>query len=91
MFAQDTYPFPPEVKASATFRRVFSHVSLAWGVYLLARSGLRVLALTWGDVDLIVAINVVTAAPFTAALTAWSIWYGVRGFRRSQEWGWALS
>jgi hypothetical protein len=91
VFAQETYPFPPEVKASATFRRVFSRVSLAWGVYLLARSGVRVLALTWGDVDLIVAVNVVTAAPFTAALTAWSIWYGVRGFRRSQEWGWALS
>ena len=91
VFAQETYPFPPAVKASATFRRVFSRVSLAWGAYLIARSGVRVLALSWGDVDLIVAINIVTAAPFTAALTAWSIWYGVRGFRRSQEWGWALS
>jgi hypothetical protein len=90
VFAQETYPFPPAVKASATFRRVFSRVSLVWGAYFLLRSGLRLLALTRRDVDLIVVVNILTGVPFTAALTAWSIWYGVRGFRRSTEWGWAL-
>lgn len=34
--------------------------------------------------------SIVTGIPFTAALMSWSIWYGVRGFRRSAEWGWAL-
>src|SRR5215813_15480298 len=90
VFAQDTYPFPPAVRASVTFRRVFSRVSLAWGTYLLLRSGLRLLVLSWRDVDLFVIVNIATGIPFTAALTAWSIWYGVRGFRRSAEWGWAL-
>jgi intracellular septation protein A len=90
VFAQETYPFPPAVKASVTFRRVFSRVSLAWGAYLLLRSGVRLLVLTRQDVDLIVAVNVATGVPFTAALTAWSIWYGVRGFRRSTEWASAL-
>jgi uncharacterized membrane protein len=90
VFAGETYPFPPEVKASATFRRVFSRVSLAWGGYLLLRSGIRLLALSWRDVDLIVLINIVTGVPFTAALMTWSIWYGVHGFRRSDEWGQAL-
>ncbi len=90
VFAQETYPFPPAVRASATFRRVFSRVSLAWGAYLLARSALRLLTLFSGDVDVIVAVNVITGLPFTAALTTWSIWYGVHGFRRSAEWGWAL-
>ena len=90
VFAADTYPFPPEVKASATFRRVFSRVSLAWGLYLLGRSGIRLLALSWRDVDLIVLINILTGVPFTAALMTWSIWYGVHGFRRSDEWGQAL-
>ena len=90
VFAQETYAFPPVVKASATFRRVFSKVSLAWGAYLLLRSALRLLTLSWRDVDVIVAVNVATGVPFTAALTAWSIWYGVRGFRRSEEWGSAL-
>jgi hypothetical protein len=91
VFAQETYPFPPAVKASATFRRVFSRVSLAWGAYLLTRSAVRLVTLSWGDVDLIVIVNLLSGIPFTAALTAWSIWYGVRGFRRSDEWGEALA
>src|SRR5262249_9868692 len=90
LFAADSYPFPPAVRASATFRRVFSRVSIVWGTYLLLRSAVRVLALARGDVDVIVVVNVLTGVPFTAALTTWSIWYGVRGFRRSAEWGWAL-
>jgi hypothetical protein len=32
-------------------------------------------------------INVLTGIPFTAALMSWSIWYSVRSFRRSKEWG----
>ncbi len=90
VFAGETYPFPPAVKVSATYRRVFSRVSIVWGTYLLARSAVRLLTLAHGDVDVIVAVNVLTGVPFTAALTTWSIWYGVRGFRRSAEWGWAL-
>ncbi|HET7341426.1 MAG TPA: DUF3159 domain-containing protein, partial [Methylomirabilota bacterium] len=58
VFAQESYPFPPQVRASATFRRVFSRVSLAWGVYLLARSALRLWSLSHRDVDLIVAVNI---------------------------------
>src|SRR2546425_600668 len=91
VFAEETYPFPPAMKASATFRRVFSRVSLAWGGYLLLRSALRLVTLSWRDVDLIVAVNILTGVPFTAALTTWSIWYGVRGFRRSDEWRSALT
>ena len=90
VFARETYPFPPAMTASATFRRVFSHVSLVWGAYLLLRSAVRLVMLSRGDVDLMVAVNVATGLPFTAALTAWSIWYGVRGFRRSTEWRSAL-
>lgn len=87
VFAADTYPFPPAVKASRTFRRVFSRVSLVWGIYLLARSALRLVALTRIGVEGFIVVNVVTGMPFTAAIMAWSIWYGVRGFRRSDEWG----
>ena len=90
VFAQETYPFPPAMRASVTFRRVFSRVSLAWGIYLVLRSAVRLLTLSWRDVGLIVAVNVLTGMPFTAALTAWSIWYGVRGFRRSEDRSWAL-
>jgi intracellular septation protein A len=87
VFAGETYPFPPSVRQSATFRRVFGHVSLAWAAYLLARSFLRLVALMRGSVEAFIVVNIVTGIPFTAALMAWSIWYGVRGFRRSDEWG----
>jgi hypothetical protein len=39
------------------------------------------------SVDVYVLINLTTGGPFTVALMSWSIWYGVRGFRRSEEWG----
>jgi intracellular septation protein A len=87
VFASETYAFPPQVKASATFRRVFSRVSLAWAAYLLARSALRFVALTRVSVEGFILVSIVTGIPFTAVLMAWSIWYGIRGFRRSDEWG----
>src|SRR5262249_60640362 len=80
-------PSPPQVKTSETFRRVFSRVSLAWAAYLLARSALRFIALTRVSVEGFIVVNIVTGIPFTAALMAWSIWYGARGFRRSEEGG----
>ena len=87
VFAQETYPFPPQVKASQTFQRVFSRISLVWAAYLLFRTGLRFFALLRSSVEIFLVINVVTGIPFTAALMSWSIWYGVRSFRRSTEWG----
>ena len=87
VFAQETNPFPPQVKASLTFRRVCSRISLVWASYLLLRTGLRFFALLRGSVEFYLVINVVTGFPFTAALMSWSIWYSVRSFRRSKEWG----
>jgi len=87
VFASEMYPFPPEVRASATFRRVFLRVSLVWAAFLLARGALRMVMLVAGSVDAFIVVNIVTGIPFTAAIMAWSIRYGVRGFQRSQEWG----
>ena len=91
VFAQEMYPFPAQVKASLTFRRVFSRISLAWATYLLGRTGLRFVVLLRSSVELYLLINVVTGIPLTAGLMSWSIWYSVRSFRRSQEWGPFLS
>lgn len=88
-FAGEMYDFPPEVRASDTFRRVFGRVSMAWGVYMLARSVVRLIALS-ASVERYLVINFATGAPLMAGLMAWSIWYGVAGFRRSEEWGWAF-
>ena len=41
VFAVESYPIPPEIRAMPAFRRAFTHISIVWGVYLLSRSVLR--------------------------------------------------
>ncbi len=90
VFANELYPFPVEVRESETFRRVFSRLSYAWGGYQLVRSAVKAAALIGLGVDTYVVVNLLTGAPMIAGMMSWSIWYGVRGFRRSEEWGWAI-
>jgi Protein of unknown function (DUF3159) len=73
------YPFPAEFRQSALFKRVYSFESVVWGLYLLARSALRLVVLLYVGVGgyLIVAL---TGTPLTIALLLWSIWYAVRRF-----------
>ena len=89
-FAEELYPFPPEVKESETFKRAFARVSVAWAVYFLLRSLIRLYMLKW-SVDAFVIVNVITGFPIVAALMSWSVWYITRFFRASEEWGPALA
>ena len=86
VFADAWYPFPPEVRASQTYRRVFGIESVIWGVYLLARSAIRMFVLASGSIGAFAAIQIATGVPFTIALVAWSVWYATREFERSTEW-----
>jgi hypothetical protein len=81
---------PPEVRTSATYRRTFGRISAAWGAFMVVRSLARFALLVWVGVDAFVASNLATGAPLMALLMAWSIWYGTRAFRTSEEWGWAF-
>jgi len=90
VFANELFPFPDEVRRSATFRRVFGRLSYAWGAYQLFRSALRAATVLGLGVDLYVVVNLATGVPMIAAMMSWSIWYAVRSFRRSEEWGWAI-
>lgn len=90
VFATETYPFPEEVRCSDTFKRAFTRVSLAWGAYLILRSAVRMSALSQGDVDAFILVNLVTGVPLTALLMGWSVWYAVRFFRKSAEFGEAI-
>lgn len=85
VLAQETFPFPPRVRESATFRRVFSTVSLVWGVYAMGRGVLRLLVLAWSSVELFIVVSIVTGIPLTMALMSWSFWYPLRVFRRNPE------
>lgn len=89
-FAEELYPFPPEVKESDTFKQVFARVSIVWAAYFLARSLIRLYMLQW-SVDAFVVVNVLTGFPIIAALMSWSVWYISRSFRQSEEWGPALA
>jgi intracellular septation protein A len=86
VFADAWYPFPDVVKTSRTYRRVFGFESVVWGVYMIARSGVRMLALWAGSIGAFVAIQFVTGIPFIIGLVIWSLWYALRGFERSTEW-----
>lgn len=90
VFATEMYPFPPEVRQSPTFRLAFGRVSLVWGTYLIVRSVARFWVLTHVDVGAFVAFNLLTGFPLMSGLMSWSVWYGLRAFRRSDEWGWAF-
>jgi intracellular septation protein A len=90
LFAGEFYDFPPEVRASVTFRKVFTAVSLAWGTVFLVRGAVRILALRSADVDGFLVVSLVTGYPVMVGLMTWSIWWARRAFARSEEWGWAL-
>jgi hypothetical protein len=90
IFAEELMPLPDEVKRSRTHRRIFGRISLAWGVTMVVRSSVRLFLLLTFGVDVFVASSFLTGFPITMALLAWSIWYGVRSFRRSEEWGPAI-
>ncbi|WP_421121911.1 VC0807 family protein [Aquihabitans daechungensis] len=91
VFANEMYPFPDEVRGSATFRRTFGRVSLVWGTYLVVRSIARFWVLTNADVGAFVLFNLLTGFPLMSLLMSWSVWFGLRSFRRSDEWGWAFA
>jgi intracellular septation protein A len=90
-FASEMVDMPDEVRTSATYRQVFGRISFVWGAYLVLRAVLRFALLVAVGVDAFVATNLATGAPVMAVLMTWSVWYGTRGFRRSEEWGWAFA
>lgn len=81
--AQAWYPFPDEVRRTETFRRIFGFESIVWGVYLLARSALRLGFLLAGSLGSFVLVNAITGVPITLALIAWSVRYAIRRFERT--------
>jgi hypothetical protein len=73
------YPFPAEFRQTALFKRVYGTESVVWGLYLLSRSGLRLIVLLYAGVGGYLVI-VLTGTPLTIALLVWSIWYAIRRF-----------
>jgi intracellular septation protein A len=86
-FAADVYPFPEEVLDSNTYRHAMRVITLVWGFYFLLRGLVRLTALLTLSTDSYALVVALTDAPFLIALLAWSVYYSVGSFRRSEEWG----
>lgn len=82
-FADAWYAFPPEVRASQAYRRIFGMESIVWGVYFVLRSGIRMLVLWTGSIGLFVVVQAATGVPFMVVLILWSVSYAVRAFERA--------
>jgi hypothetical protein len=90
-FAGDVYPFPQEILESHSYRRAMRVVTCVWGFYFLARGLVRLTALLTLSTDSYVLVVALSDAPFLIALLAWSVYYTVGVFRRSEEWGAAIA
>jgi hypothetical protein len=82
VFANAWYPFPPWFRASAPYKREFALQSIVWGVYCLARAGLRLFVLLRSGVGGFVLISLVAGFPVFFALVLWGIWHARRVFSR---------
>jgi hypothetical protein len=80
VFANAWYPFPAWFRASAPYKREFGMQSVVWGVYCLARAGLRLFVLLHSGVGSFVLISLVTGFPFFFLLVFWGIWHARRVF-----------
>jgi Protein of unknown function (DUF3159) len=69
------YPFPKSFRETDRFKRVFGIESVVWGLYLMARSGLRLAILVYGSLEDFLILLFVTGLPMTLLLVAWSVHY----------------
>ena len=73
------YPFPPWLRESEEFKRVYGFESIVWGAYFLARSAVRLLVLLHGSLESFLLVTLLTGTPAMLLLLAWSIRYALRG------------
>ena len=71
---------PREHRATDEFKRVYGVESVVWGVYLLSRAGIRLVALTTASTGFYVVVVFLTGLPAAFGLFTWSIWYARREF-----------
>jgi hypothetical protein len=79
-FARAWYPFLPEFRATARYRREFRLQSVVWGIYSLARCGLRLGILLAAGVGSFVVVSTVIGTPVIVALVFWGLWHARRAF-----------
>ena len=79
-FARAFYPFPPEVRSSAIYRREFGMQSIVWGVFCFARSAVRLWALLASGAGGLLVVSLLTGTPALVLLVLWGLWHARRAF-----------
>ena len=77
--ARAWYPFPPWLRETPAFKRVYGIQSFVWGAYFLTRSGIRLAVLLNGSLESFLLVTLLTGTPAMLLLLAWSIRYSIRG------------
>jgi Protein of unknown function (DUF3159) len=85
LFAQVWYPFPPEFRAGRAYRHEFGMQSVVWGLFCLARAGLRLAALLGAGVGGFLLVSFATGTPAFFALVAWGLWHARRAFSQEDD------
>ena len=85
VFACAWYPFPRWFRETDAFKRVYGVESIVWGIYMLARSGLRLAALLEGSIENFLVVVILTGPPVMLLLIAWSIRYAIRGLTDAEQ------
>ena len=78
LFSAEIFPLPEAVLEHPAYRRTHRIITLAWGLYFLARACVRALAfvsLTKSGYVVVVALSDV---PILLTLLGWSVWYASR-------------
>ncbi len=83
LYARRLYPLPPAVQASATFRRAFLVVSLAWFFGHLLRALVRLALLATLPLEAFLVADTVAGWPINLSLVALTAWYPMRALRRA--------
>ena len=83
LYAQRLYPIPPEVSASATFRRAFLIASAAWLIGHALRGVVRLWLLYHLPLELYLIADTVAGWPINTSLVAFTAWYPLRQLRKA--------
>jgi hypothetical protein len=71
------YPFPRWFRETESFKRVFGIQSVVWGVYFVARSGVRLAVLLHGSLESFLLTVLLTGTPMMLLLIFWSIRHAI--------------
>lgn len=85
-FAADVFPIPASMAGTPAVRQAMRTVTAVWGMYFLARGGVRLVALLTLSTDRYVLVAALSDAPFLVALLAWSVYHTAAALRRDPQW-----